>query len=149
VTVAGGAAFWAGTLTTSLLPIAAEYRTALSISHARNLLIEAPVAGLIVGWCVAYLLHRFADRIPGRRPVDKAVFMSLGALVVAGLAIRGMGLLVQPAHPDLGWFAVGAALDLPRFAILGMAVGLICDRIDPQVHARPAGRDLAAGTSSR
>ena len=135
LTVAGGTAFWAGTLTTSLLPIAAEYRTAFSISHARNLLIEAPVAGLLVGWCVAYLVHRFAERIPGSSPVAKAVFVSLGALVVAGLAIRGAGLLVQPTHPDLGWFAVGAALDLPRFVILGIALGLIGDRIDPQAHA--------------
>ena len=43
--LAGGVAFWATTFATSLLPIAAEYRAALSISYLPMVLVKS-----LVGW---------------------------------------------------------------------------------------------------
>ena len=75
LTVAGGLGFWMANFVISLTPIAAEYRAALSIAYY-PMLLEALLGGLIVGFCVSYLLLRFLDRIPTRTPLLKSVLLS-------------------------------------------------------------------------
>lgn len=53
LTVAGGLAFWVANFAISRTSIAAEYRTALSISYL-PMIIESLIGGLIIGFCVSY-----------------------------------------------------------------------------------------------
>src|SRR4029079_13661986 len=58
LTLAGGLAFWAANFAASLLPIAAEYRAALSIAYVPMLLVGSLIGGLIVGLLVSFFLIR-------------------------------------------------------------------------------------------
>ena len=69
--IAGGLAFWATNFAISLTPIAAEYRTALSISYY-PMLLAALIGGLMIGFCVSYSLLRFFDKLPTKNPILKA-----------------------------------------------------------------------------
>ena len=62
--VAGGVAFWVTTIAISLLPIAAEYRSAFSKANIQTVWIASLPAGLIIGCCVSYSSLRFFDKIP-------------------------------------------------------------------------------------
>jgi len=56
---AGGLAFWVTTIAISLLPIAAEYRAAKSISDIQTVWVGGLIIGLIIGCLVSYFLLRF------------------------------------------------------------------------------------------
>lgn len=121
LTIAGGVVFWAVTIATSLLPIAAEYRSASSFSHSEVLIGSLP-AGLFIGFCVSYALIRFFDKIPARNPILKSIILSVIALVIASV--------VPFVRSDsLHYFLVGAALDVPRFLLLGIVVGYLYKRL--------------------
>ena len=121
LTIGAGAAFWAITIATSLLPIAAEYRSASSFSHSEVLIGSLP-AGLFIGFCVSYALIRFFDKIPARNPILKSIILSVIALVIASV--------VPFVRSDsLHYFLVGAALDVPRFLLLGIVVGYLYKRL--------------------
>jgi len=64
LTIGAGVAFWAITIAFSLLPIAAEFRAALSISYIQVVLVESLLGGMIIGCCLSYSLLRFFDKIP-------------------------------------------------------------------------------------
>lgn len=68
LTIVGGAAFWATNFAISLTPIAAEYRSALSISYL-PMIVKSLIGGLIIGFFVSYLLLRFFDKIPAKDPI--------------------------------------------------------------------------------
>lgn len=82
LTLAGGLAFWAANFATSLLPIAAEYRAALSIAYVPMVLVESLVGGLIVGLLVSFFLLRLYETLPTESPIFKAELLSAVALVV-------------------------------------------------------------------
>ncbi len=121
--IVGGVAFWAGNFATSLLPIAAEYRTAVSISYVPMVLVESLLGGLIIGCCVGYSLLRFFDRIPTTNPILKSVILSFVALVI----IEAFTTLVDLSHASV-YLLIGAGLNVPRFLALGMAIGYLHDR---------------------
>lgn len=83
LTIGGGVVFWATTIVISLLPIAAEYRTAFSKASIQTVWIASLPAGLIMGCCVSYSLLRFLDNIPTKNPILKSMIISLIALVIA------------------------------------------------------------------
>jgi dolichyl-phosphate-mannose--protein O-mannosyl transferase len=118
----GGVAFWAANFATSLLPIAAEYRAALSIAYLPMVLVESLVAGLIVGLLVSFFLLRLYDRLPTESPMLKATLLSFVALVVLTIVTRAAGSLGGPSDAS-GYFLVGTLLNTPRFLALGIAVG--------------------------
>jgi hypothetical protein len=128
LTIGGGVAFWATTIAISLLPIAAEYRTAFSKASIQTVWVGSLPAGLIIGCCVSYSLLRFFDKIPTKNPILKSVIISLIVLVIATI-------LTLVPHSFLGqsnvlhYILIGIMLDLPRFLFLGMVIGYLYKRL--------------------
>ena len=71
LTIGGGIVFWATTIAISLLPIAAEYRAAESISNIQTVWVGGLLVGMIIGCCVSYSLLRFFNKIPTKNPILK------------------------------------------------------------------------------
>ena len=113
--VAGGVAFWAANFATSLSPIAAQYRVALSISYT-PMLLESLIGGAIIGCCVSYFLLRFFDRIRIESPVLKSVILSCVALVI----IEALFTLFDFSYPLVD-LLMGVGLNIPRFLTMGLA----------------------------
>ena len=129
LTIGGGLAFWVTTVASSLLPIAAEYRAASSIDWARMVLVESLLGGLIVAFGISYCLLRFFHRIPTRDPVRKSSVLSAVAWVIALVLIQGAATRVDTSD---AWrdVLIGALLNVPRFLILGIAIGYLKERLD-------------------
>lgn len=126
--LAGGVAFWATTFATSLLPIAAEYRSALSIAYVPMVLVESLIGGLIVGLLVSFFLLRLYEALPTESPMLKAEILSVLALVVLTIVTWGAGSLAEPSDASR-YFLIGTVLNLPRFLALGIAVGYFYKRL--------------------
>ena len=126
--LAGGVAFWATTFATSLLPIAAEYRSALSIAYVPMVLVELLIGGLIVGLLVSFFLLRLYEALPTESPMLKAEILSVVALVVLTIVTWGAGSLAEPSDASR-YFLIGTVLNLPRFLALGIAVGYFYKRL--------------------
>jgi hypothetical protein len=126
--LAGGVAFWATTFATSLLPIAAEYRSALSIAYVPMVLVESLIGGLIVGLLVSFFLLRLYEALPTESPMLKAEILSVVALVVLTIVTWGAGSLAEPSDASR-YFLIGTVLNLPRFLALGIAVGYFYKRL--------------------
>jgi hypothetical protein len=124
----GGVAFWATNFATSLLPIAAEYRAALSISYLPMVLVESLLGGLIIGLFVSFFLLRLYERLPTESPMLKAEILSVVALVLATIMTWGAASLLEPSDA-WRYFLIGTMLNVPRFLILGIAVGYLYKRL--------------------
>lgn len=126
LTIGGGSAFFVATIAFSLLPVAAEYRAALSMSYA-SVVAGALIAGLIIGFCVSYILVRFGDRRPTKNAVARALVISCIALLPA---IGMVGVAAHGVHAD-GWhyFLIGVMLSVPRFLAIGVAIGYLHRRL--------------------
>jgi hypothetical protein len=119
---AGGAAFWIIDFVISLSPIAAEYKAAFSISSVPVALAEALVGGLVIALCVSLFLLRFFDRIPGKRPIFKALILSFFIMVM----IEGFSALGNPAHASV-YLLLDSGMNAPRFLALGLVIGYLFD----------------------
>ena len=128
LTIGGGVVFWAITIAFSLLPIAAEFRAALSISYIQVVLVESLLGGMIIACCVSYFLLRFFDRIPTKNPILKSVILSFVAL---GIVLILLGVAASRVGPSdaLHVFLIGAMLNVPRFLFLGIVIGYLYNRI--------------------
>jgi hypothetical protein len=134
LTIGGGVVFWLTTIAISLLPVAAEYRSAFSKANIQTVWVASLPAGLIIGCCVSYSLLRFFDKIPTKNPI----LISLIALVIATI-------LTLVPHSFLGqrdvlhYFLIGIILDAPRFLFLGIGIGYLYRRLykgsDPSANA--------------
>jgi hypothetical protein len=140
----GGAAFWVTNFATSLLPIAAEYRTELSISYALMVLVESLLGGLIIGGCVAYALLRLFGRIPAESPILKSVLLSVSALVI----IQAFATVMDLGYPTFYIF-LGAMLNVPRFLALGVVISVAYERFPDRLHAESRIRARPIGAPSR
>jgi hypothetical protein len=129
LTVAGGMGFWVANFAISLTPIAAEYRTALSISYF-PMLLEALLGGLIIGFCVSYFLLRFFDRLPTKNPILKSVLLSLIALVIVTMLIEVPAKFLAPTSDALHLFLIGAMFNVIRIPALGMAIGYLYGKLN-------------------
>jgi hypothetical protein len=127
LTLAGGLGFWVANFATSLLPIAAEYRAALSIAYLPMVIVESLVAGLIVGLLVSFFLLRLYDRLPTESPMLKATLLSAVALLVLTIVTWAAGSLDEPRDASR-YFLIGTVLNVPRFLALGIAVGYFYTR---------------------
>jgi len=85
MTIAGGLVFWATTIATSLLPIAAEYRAAYSDWSIQTVWIASLPMGMIIGYGVSWFLLRYSDTIPSKNPMLKSGILSSIALLIAVL----------------------------------------------------------------
>jgi hypothetical protein len=138
IAVGGGVVFWVTTIAISMLPIAAEYRSAFSKANIQTVWVASLPAGLIVGCCVSYFLLRFFDMIPTKNPILKSVIISLTVLVIMTiLNLVPQSFLGQ--RDVLHYFLIGIMLDAPRFLLLGLVIGYLyrhlCKGSDPSANA--------------
>jgi len=128
LTIGGGVVFWATTIAISLLPIAAEYRTAFSNASIQTVWVASLPAGFIMGCCVSYSLLHFFDRIPIKNPILKSVITSLIALVIATtLSLVPHSFIGQ--SDVMHYILIGIMLDMPRFLFLGMVIGYLYKKL--------------------
>ena len=118
--VAGGAAFWMIDFVISVSPIAAEYKAAFSISSLPVALVEALVGGMVIALCVSFFLLRFFDRIPGKKPIFKALILSFFIMVM----IEVFSALGNPAHASI-YLLLDTGMNVPRFLALGLVIGYL------------------------
>ena len=126
LTISGGAAFWAITFVFSLLPIAAEFRAALSISYIQMILVESLIGGMIISCCICYFLLRFFDKIPTKNPILKSVIPSFVALFIVLILVQ---VAASRTSDALHVFLIGAVLNLPRFLFVGIVIGYAYKRL--------------------
>lgn len=122
LTVAGGLGFWIANFLISLTPLAAEYRAALSIPYL-PMLLASLLGGLIIGFCVSYILVRFFDRIPTRNPILKSLLLSLAVFIIVTVLTAGPAHLLTSTGDALRCFLVGAVFNVFRIFALGAVVG--------------------------
>ena len=125
--VAGGLVFWLANFAISRTSIAAEYRTAMSISYY-PMLVEALVGGLIIGFCVSYFLLRFFDKIPAKNPILKSVILSFMVLIIVTILIGGPSSFFATGHV-LRYFLIGTLFNLLRILALGTGIGYLYKKL--------------------
>ena len=127
LTIAGGLVFWATSIATSLLPIAAEYRAAYSNWSIQTVWVYSLPLGMIIGYCVSYFLLRYFDKIPSKNPILKSMIISFIALIIAVILIDvpqsffGM----RNSSDALYYFIVGVMFNAARFLLLGIVIGYL------------------------
>lgn len=117
MTLAGGLAFWTANCAISLTPLAAAYRAAFSIPYW-PMTAAALVGGLTLAGGVSGLLLRFQARLPGGRPIFKAMFLTFLFMGV----IEAFSIVVAAGHLSI-YHLIGAGMNVPRFLALGAAIG--------------------------
>jgi uncharacterized protein YacL len=122
LTIGGGVAFWATTIAFSLLPMAGEFRAEVSISYIQVVLVQSLIFGLIIEFCISYLLLRSFDKIPTKNPILKSEILSFVALVIALIVLQ---VAAGRTSDALQVFLIGATLNVPRFLIPGVGVGYL------------------------
>ena len=120
---AGGAAFWIIDFVISVSPIAAEYKAAFSISSLPVALVEAFAGGVVIALCVSLFLLRFFDRIPGKKPIFKALILSFFIMVM----IDVFSTLGNPAHASV-YLLLDTEMNAPRFLALGLVIGSVFEK---------------------
>jgi NhaP-type Na+/H+ and K+/H+ antiporter len=126
--VTGGAAFWVANFAISLIPIAAEYRAALSISYL-PMLLASLIGGLIIGFCVSYFLLRFFDRLPTKDPILKSVILTFIVLIIVTILIGGPSSFLATSDV-LRYFLIGTTFNVLRFLALGIGIGYLYKRLN-------------------
>jgi hypothetical protein len=139
--LAGAVAFWLANLVISLTPVAADYRSALSIAYA-PMLAEAAVGGLFVASGVALLLTRFADRVPGGGPVRRSLALAAMALVLLTVVLEVPSKLLTDVADRGHWLLLATVFNVIRVLALGLSIGLV-------TRARTTGRGHHAGVTRR
>ena len=120
----GGVVFWAATIAISLLPIAAEYRAAVSNASIQTVWVASLPVGMLIGCGASYCLLRFFNAIPTRNPILKSVILSVIALALSTLLIEVPQSLLRTSDP-WRYLLIGIMLNVPRFLMLGMAIGYL------------------------
>jgi asparagine N-glycosylation enzyme membrane subunit Stt3 len=128
LTIGGGVVFWATTIATSLLPIAAEYRAAYSNWSIQTVWVDSLLIGMIIGCCVSYFLLRSFDKIPTKNPILKSVILSFIALVIATILID-VPRSFQATSDALYYFLIGVMFNVTRFLVLGIVIGYLYKRL--------------------
>jgi hypothetical protein len=127
LTIGGGMVFWATTVATSLLPIAAEYRAAYSNWSIQTVWIGSLLMGLIIGYCVSYILLRYFDTIPSKNPILKSGILSFIALIIAVILIDVPLSFFGRSNfsAALYYFLIGVMFNATRFLLLGIVIGYL------------------------
>ena len=135
--VAGAAAFWLANLAISATPVAAGYRSALSIRYV-PMLAEAAVGGLVLGGLVAFLLIHHPSKIPGFSPLAKALVLGAIALAVVTIGIEAPSKLASGVEDPGHWLLVATGFNLVRMLALAATIGLGAET-DARRRSRRAG----------
>jgi hypothetical protein len=142
LTLVGGLAFWLANFAISRTAIAADYRSAMSISYY-PMLLEALIGGLIIGLWVSYPLLRFYNRIPSKDPIMKSVFLSSLVLVIITLVLGGPSSFFA-TNNVLRYFIIGTVFNVIRITALGVAIGYMCKRQHSEVKSTEVAASPAA-----
>jgi hypothetical protein len=126
LTIVGGVVFWAVTFAFSLLPIAAVFRAALSISYVQMILVEALIGGLIISCGLSYILLRFFDKIPTKNPILKSALLGFAALCIVLILVY---VAASRTDDTLNIFLIGAVGNIPRFLFVGVVIGYLYKRL--------------------
>jgi hypothetical protein len=127
LTIGGGMVFWATSIATSLLPIAAEYRAAYSDWSMQTVWVVSLPMGMIIGYGVSWFLLRYFDTIPSKNPMLKSVILSFIALIIAVILIDvpqsffGM----RNSYDAVYYFLIGVMFNGARFLLLGIVIGYL------------------------
>jgi hypothetical protein len=124
--IGGGVAFWATTFAFSLLPIAAVFRAALSISYVQMILVESLIGGMIISCCLSVFLLRFFQKIPTKSPILKSAILGFAALCIDLVLIY---VAASRTSDTLNIFLIGAVLNIPRFLFVGIVIGYLYERL--------------------
>jgi len=133
LTLVGGLAFWLANFAISRTAIAADYRSAMSISYY-PMLLESLVGGLIIGLWVSFLLLRFYKRIPTKDPVLKSVLLSSLVLVFVTIVLGGPSSFFATSNV-VRYFIIGTVINVIRITALGLAIGYMCKSQQKQVKS--------------
>ena len=128
LTIGGGVVFWATTIATSLLPIAAEYRAAFSNWSIQTVWVGSLLVGIIIGCCVSYSLLRFSDKIPTKNPILKSVILSFIVLIIVTILIEVPSSFLTTSDV-LHVFLIGALFNVLRILALGIVIGYLYKRL--------------------
>ncbi len=126
--IGGGVIFWAASIATSLLPIAAEYRAAFSNWSILTVWAGSLPMGMIIGCSVSYVLLRFFEKIPAKGPILKSILLSAIALAIAILLID-VPMISQKPNAPLYYFFIGVMFNAARFLLLGSGIGYLYKRL--------------------
>jgi hypothetical protein len=126
---AGGAAFWITDFVMAVSPIASAYIAAFSISSLPVALVEALAGGLVIAFCVSFILLRFFDRIPGKNSIHKALILSFSAMAI----IEVLSALANPSHASI-YLLLDTGMNAPRFLALGSMIGYVLDKQNRKVQ---------------
>jgi hypothetical protein len=126
LTIGGGVVFWAITFAFSLLPIAAEFRAALSISYVQMILVESLIGGMIISCGLSFFLLRFFDKIQTKNPILKSVILSFVALGIVSILV---GVAASRTSDALHIFLIGVTLNVLRFLFVGIVIGYLYKRL--------------------
>jgi hypothetical protein len=135
--IGGGIVFWAMTIATSLLPIAAEYRAHFTNWRIQTVWVDSLIVGVIIGSWVSYSLLRFMEKNPAGNPIQRSVLLSLVALVIAILLVDvPQSFLLAGARGSLYYFLIGAIFNAARFLALGLMIGYLSLQSVFSIHRR-------------
>ena len=126
--IVGGLAFWVTNFAISRTSIAAEYRSALSISYF-PMIVESLIGGLIVGFFVSYFLLRFFDKIP-KNPILKSVILSFIALIIVSILLEVPSHFLTPTSDLMRYFLIGTLFNVLRILALGIVIGSLYNRLN-------------------
>jgi hypothetical protein len=108
-----------------MTPIAASYRSALSIPYV-PMLVEAAAGGLVVAGALAFVLVRYRERVPGAGQVRKeALLLGVGALVLLTVLVEVPSKLRSDVADPGHWLLVAAVFNAVRILALGVTIGLV------------------------
>jgi hypothetical protein len=124
LTAAGAVAFWSANLVISWTPIAAAYRSALSIAYV-PMLVEAAVGGLIIAGLVALVLVRYPERVPGTGALSRALWLSAAALICLTVFVEVPSKLASGVSEPGLRLLVATVINVIRVLALGVAIGLV------------------------
>jgi hypothetical protein len=143
LTIGGGVVFWATSVATSLLPIAAEYRAHFTNWKLQTVWVDSLLVGMIIGCCVSYPLLRFMEKNPTRNPIQKSTILSFIALVIAIILIDvPQSFLLSGSSDALYFFLIGVIFNAARFLVLGIMIGYLYKRLYGSASAQGVGISL-------
>lgn len=127
LTIGGGMVFWATSIATSLLPVAAEYRAAYSNWSIQTVWVVSLPMGMIIGYGVSWFLVRYFDKIPSKNPMLKSGIISFFTLIIAVILIDVPQSFfgISNSFDALYYFLIGVMFNGARFLLLGITIGYL------------------------
>lgn len=127
LTIGGGMVFWATSIATSLLPVAAEYRAAYSNWSIQTVWVVSLPMGMIIGYGVSWFLVRYFDKIPSKNPMLKSGIISFFTLIIAVILIDVPQSFfgISNSFDALYYFLIGVLFNGARFLLLGITIGYL------------------------